>query len=462
MNIKLRLNLVISSLLLLVMLAGILLSFNNARKNAIAEITSAEKLTQYLFDASIANQHPSNFVELDRGTFKLERLAHLRHLNIQYLDNAGKVLDTNQVSKGNLFQNKAPAWFERLLNNLTPTWQPSILPLEYQNRHLGKLVVTPDPTFEYAEIWKQITDLLLLLSIFFISVNLIISWAITQALNPTEDILLAFDEIEKGHLATRLPTFKLIEMDKIGQKFNRTIEALQLSIAQNHKLTQQLITLQEEERKSIARDLHDEFGQCLTAIHTDASVVLMLADCKYPELRDSALAMKNLSRHLMDLVSGLLLRLRPGVLDELGLKVGLQDLVDNWRLRNENTLCTFFMNNADEVDGANLYKDFFGQSESLALYRLVQECLTNISRHANASHVKINLDAQKRGEKLGLSVTVNDNGKGFKSVINNGLGLHGMRERVLGLGGELVITSHMGIGTTVIAWIPSMLCEVNP
>ena len=255
------------------MVTGILLSFNNARKNAIAEITSAEKLTLYLFDTAIARQHQFNFNKFESNAFKLERLAHLRHLKIQYVNTAGKVIDSNQISKGNPFQNRAPIWFESLLNKLAPAWQPSILPLKHQDKLLGKLIITPDPTYEYAEIWKQITDLLLVLFIFFISVNLIISWAIAQTLKLTENIILALNEIEKGNLETRLPAFKLIEMDKIGQKFNRMIETLQLSIAQNHQLTQQLITLQEEERKSIARDLHDEFGQCLTAIHTDASVV---------------------------------------------------------------------------------------------------------------------------------------------------------------------------------------------
>jgi len=110
-----------------------------------------------------------------------------------------------------------------------------------------------------------------------VSVNLVISWAVAQALKPTENILFALNELEKGNLETRLPAFDLPELARIGRKFNHMIETLQQSITRNHKLTQQLITLQEEERKSLARDLHDEFGQCLTAIHTDASVILKVS-----------------------------------------------------------------------------------------------------------------------------------------------------------------------------------------
>jgi two-component system sensor histidine kinase UhpB len=446
LNLKLRLNLIITSLLLLIMLAGVLLSFNNARKNALAEISSAEKSTLYLFDTASFNRNHSNLKEFDYHAFKLNRLAHMRHLKIELIDNAGNVLDTNQAVVGRKFHNEAPAWVESVFNRISPVWQPSIRPVEFQGKALGKLVITPDPTYEYAEIWKQMTDLFILLSVFFVCVNLIISWAIAQALKPTEKILSALDEIEKGNLEARLPEFQLPELARIGQKFNRMIGTLQKSIFQNHKLTQQFITLQEEERKSLARDLHDEFGQCLTAINTDASVILKHAKDKYPELYASAFAITDLSRHLMDLVSGLLQKLRPGVLNELGLAVALHDLVDTWQFRNENTLCTLTMNDIESA---------LGEAESLTLYRLVQECLTNISRHANASVVKIDVHTEIKVGKSVLQVSIHDNGKGFDpSIRTNGLGLPGMRERVEGLNGELAITSQLNQGTSVSAWIP--------
>lgn len=431
---------------MLIMLAGLLLSFNNARKNALAEISSAEKLMLYLFDTANINRNHSNLKEVDQYAFKLDRLAHMRHLKIELVDNAGNVLDTNQAVKGYKFHNEAPAWVESILNSMSPTWQPSIRTIEFQGQTLGKLIITPDPTYEYAEIWKQITDLFFLLSAFFVCINLIISWVIAQALKPTEKILSALDEIEKGNLEARLPEFQLPELARIGQKFNRMIGTLQKSIFQNHKLTQQFITLQEEERKTLARDLHDEFGQCLTAINTDASVILKHAKDKYPELYASAFAITDLSRHLMDIVSGLLQKLRPGVLNELGLAVALHDLVDTWQFRNENTLCTLIMNGLEAE---------LGEAESLTLYRLVQECLTNISRHANASTVRIDVHREIKAGKPVLQVNVHDNGKGFDPNIRaNGLGLPGMRERVEGLNGELTIVSQPNQGTSVTAWIP--------
>jgi two-component system, NarL family, sensor histidine kinase UhpB len=443
--------LVTTGLLLLLMLAGIALSFNNARNNTIAEIASAEKSTLTLFESAMLSINPSKPQPIDLNAFKLQQLNHMRHLKIELVDSQGKVLDSNQTQDLNRLNNEAPAWFVQLLNKTMPRWQPKIKSLSLNNQLLAKLIITPDPSYEYAEIWKQITDLLVLLALFFICVNLMIAWAIAQALKPTETILSALDEIEKGHLDARLPHFKLPEMARIGQKFNHMIETLQQSIGKNHQLTQQLMTLQEAERKSLARDLHDEFGQCLTAINTDASVILNVAKVKYPELQASAQAISQLSRHLMELVNGLLQRLRPGVLDELGLELALQDLVDTWRARNHNISCTLQIENAD-----NLSKNQIHETDSLVIYRLVQESLTNIARHANAQQVTIHLYAEFKTAWLGLGVSVQDNGRGFSTAqtSSQGLGLAGMRERVESLGGDFSLQSQAGKGTIIKAWIP--------
>jgi two-component system, NarL family, sensor histidine kinase UhpB len=433
------------------MLAGIALSFNNARNNTIAEIASAEKSTLTLFESAMLSINPSKPQSIDLNSFKLQQLSHMRHLKIELVDSKGKVLDSNQSQGITRLNNEAPAWFVQLLNKTMPRWQPKIKSLSLNNQLLAKLIITPDPSYEYAEIWKQITDLLVLLALFFICVNLMIAWAIAQALKPTATILSALDEIEKGHLEARLPHFKLPEMARIGQKFNHMIETLQQSISKNHALTQQLMTLQEAERKSLARDLHDEFGQCLTAINTDASVILKVAKTKYPELQASAEAISQLSRHLMELVNGLLQRLRPGVLDELGLELALHDLVDTWRARNHNVSCTLLIENAD-----NLSKNQIHETDSLVIYRLVQESLTNIARHASAQHVTIHLYAEFKTARFGLGLSVQDDGRGFSAakISSQGLGLAGMRERVESLEGDFSLQSQASKGTIIKAWIP--------
>ncbi len=441
------------------MLAGITLSLNNARRNALAEIASAEQSTLYLFDSAIIGASPANVKKIDLGAFKLQQLSHMRHLKIELVDNNGKVLDSNKIVGTDKFNNEAPAWFERLLNKTMPQWQPKIRTLSINNQLLAKLIITPDPSYEYAEIWKQMTELLVLLALFFICVNLIIAWAIAQAIKPTTSILAALDNIEKGDLDIRLPHFQLPELARIGQKFNHMIETLQKSIQQNHTLTQQLINLQEAERKNLARDLHDEFGQCLTAIQTDASVILKHAITKYPELQASACAISDLSRHLMDLVSGLLQKLRPGVLDELGLVAALRDLVDNAQVRFGDIAFALNIHNATDLGKQTIGETALSEAQSLVAYRLVQECLTNIARHAQASIVEINVSPLENANKTGITIEVRDNGKGFdvnkaESTGYLGFGLLGMRERVEGLGGKFVIESSANQGSVIQAWIP--------
>lgn len=446
MTLKLRLNLLITALLLLILFAGAFLSLNNAFQNARAEVKSAEKLVLYLFDTAILNNNKLAEQKIERKTFDLKRLNHMRHIKIELLDNSGHVLDSNQASV-NTINHEAPVWFEALANRLTTKWEPSVRTIEFKGKEIGRLVITPDPTYEYAEKWKYMSDLFKLVLVFFVLVNLMVIWAVAQALKPTERILYALNELEEGNLDTRLPTFKLPELARIGQKFNRMIETLQTSIQKNHKLTQELITLQEQERKSLARDLHDEFGQCLTAIHTDASVILKVSEKKYPELHQSALAITKLSRHLIEMVSGLLQKLRPGILDELGLEAAIQDTLETWQTRHPHIKSSLSMSGLNQS---------LTETQSIAIYRLIQECLTNISRHAQASNISILITQISQFAKTGLQITIKDNGVGFNINKTDGLGLPGMRERVEGLGGKLNIESSMTInhGTEISAWIP--------
>jgi two-component system sensor histidine kinase UhpB len=130
LTLKLRLNLIITALLLVVMFAGAFLSLNNARQNAHAEVVSAEKLVLYLFDTAILDNPNLGQRKLANNSFHLQQLKHMRHLKIELINSTGKVIDSNQTSDGNTFQNEAPAWFERLLNQLTPKWEPSVRKLE--------------------------------------------------------------------------------------------------------------------------------------------------------------------------------------------------------------------------------------------------------------------------------------------------------------------------------------------
>ncbi|MFM9835966.1 MAG: histidine kinase [Methylophilaceae bacterium] len=440
MSLKLRLNLIITLLLGFVFLAGIVLNIINARQNVRAEVESTEKLALYLFDTGVLQNIGTTFNKASSKPLRLQSLKHMRHVRIEFYDAEHRLVDSNRQLDV-VQSNAPPAWFKRALDSFSPSWQSLKRPVLYQDKLLGDLVITPDPTYEYAEIWKQMMDLLLLLALFFIAINLVIFWALGKALEPTLSILHTLNLVEGGDMQARLPAFKLPELARIGDKFNHMVETLEQSIRRNHQLSQQLINLQESERKNLARDLHDEFAQSLTAIHADASVVLQLAKTKYPELKDSATAIAKLSKHLMEMVGGLLQRLRPGALDELGLEDALQELTVIWQTRNESCYCTL------NIEGK--LPDVMNEAQRVTVYRLAQECLTNVTRHAEASAVSI--DLKMEGNQL--NIYVKDNGKGFEMEDLGGFGLLGMRERVEGLGGVIAIHSDKR-GTEIMASLP--------
>lgn len=443
MSLKLRLNLIITALLMLMLIAGAVLMVHNARHNVRAEIESTEKLALYLLDTTIAYKPQISRNESNGKPFRLQSLRHMRHIKIEFYDATGQLRDSNQGQASGIDSaNIAPHWFVGIMDRVSEKWAPTRRMIEFTDHSTGELRITPDPTYEYAEIWRQTEDLFLLVAIFFVSVNCMVYWAVGRALRPVNNINNALNALEQGNLEVRLPLFELRELASISEKFNHMVDTLKQSIRRNHQLSQQLILLQEQERKALARDLHDELGQCLTAIQADARAISVLGETKYPEVRESAEAITQLSRHLMDIVTGMLHRLRPEVLDALGLAPALHEVVDTWIARNPGVACTADIRD-DELQA-------LPEAISIAAYRLIQECLTNVTRHAHASQVMVSASMSWQG----LTLSVQDNGRGFDPSQAQGFGLAGMRERIEGLGGTFQLSTNSNSGTRVEASLP--------
>jgi two-component system sensor histidine kinase UhpB len=441
MNLKFRLNIIITVLLALVMVIGAIFMVQNARDDVRAEIQSTTTLALHLLDAEIL--HYADYQRLnawDNNTnsiFRLKSLDNVRHLRIEFFDASGRLRESNHVPSN---QNDGiPSWFLGMMNAVSPSMEPTHRPIVINKRLLGELVVTPDPSYEIAEIWNDVLNLLILGMVFFVVVNAMVYWAVDRALRPVSRILSALEELEMGNWEARLPNFTLPELTSISNKFNAMVNTLHNSVRNNHKLTQQIITLQEEERKNLARDLHDEIGQHLTAIHVDASAILKAKSLT--EARESARAIDEVARQMMDIVHDMLQRLRPVILEELGLNAALRELIDNWQQRNHAVRTTV------SISGhMNAPEDII----AIAAYRIVQECLTNITRHAQASNVHI--DADCIDNKLTLSVQ--DDGRGFDTATPlNGFGLAGMRERIEALGGSFNVNSSPDRGVRISVWL---------
>jgi two-component system, NarL family, sensor histidine kinase UhpB len=444
-SLKLRLSVLITVLIAMMTLAGGEYVVQQAREDIRAEVSSTMSLTGHFLDAQLA-------VLQDRGLgqgyavrlFQLKELRDVRHLTVNFYDSHGNLLDTNE-SQGER-KPQAPAWFVWLVRASSLPMEASRRPVNLNGATIGQLLIQPDPTYEIDEIWTTSSGLLLLLFLFFVLVNGLVWWAVAHALRPVEYILGALGNIEHGNLGARLPAFGLPEMSRISIGFNHMAETLERSVADNHSLTRRLMQMQEEEREYLARELHDEIGQCVTAIHADAVAIRNRGGA---DVHESAQSIVEAIGRIKEMVRSILQRLRPGALEGLGLGAALRELTGGFGQRHPQIACSLSMTHeAMDLQG----------ERGITLYRVVQECLTNISRHAGASSVQIavTLLAATAAEGIQrLELTVRDNGCGFdERIAGRGFGLLGIRERVRGLGGSCRIDSAVGRGTVVMAQVP--------
>lgn len=213
-------------------------------------------------------------------------------------------------------------------------------------------------------------------------------------------------------------------------------------LAHNRELAQGLLLAQESERRALARELHDEIGQNCTAIRAEASFISHAAGDDRAGVIASAGRIERISEELYGLVRTILRRLRPMALDSLGLESALQELCETWE-EQSGIACGFFPRDLPaELDDA----------VRIAVFRLVQESLTNVTRHSGADQVRIDLVVA--GECLRL--TVSDNGRGLADPerARPGFGLVGMRERVAGLHGYFRLVSQPGQGLRIEVELP--------
>ncbi len=440
LSLQLKLNLIISSLLVGLLLAWALSVIKNAQEDVLAEVESTTNLVMHLLDAQISH-YMTDFGWLNRGAdgkiniFRLEELTNIRHLKVDFFDINGQLRESNRSTQIEQEFENPPEWFVHLLDISSVLKEPKRKNIILSGRYVGELVITPDPSFELREIWEDTAGLLAIVGIFGLSVLIFIFLAVRTTFNPVKKIILGLNQIEMGEYESRLPTFEQVELRAISEKFNKMAATLEQSIRNNHRLTQQIIQLQEEERKKLARDLHDEIGQYLTAVHIDASA--MVAAKKMSTARESAQAIANVTRQMMFTIQDILARLRPRVLDELGLSLALAELIHHWRDRNRNIIV---------VNAVSSCLTQTNESVAVTAYRILQECLTNISKHSGATRVTIEVFDDEEG----LHMRVEDNGRGFDtSAQPHGYGLAGMQERVEGLMGSMKITSALGKGTSI-------------
>jgi two-component system sensor histidine kinase UhpB len=432
------------------MMVAMVLTLAAAKRNIADEADSSQRIGQLMAILS-ALQEGAPVARQTEAIDAMNAGDTLRNFHVALIDDDGRRL-TRPPHGDDEAGAHLPNWLQRwLLSDQTmSTYTLGIV------RPDGQKLAIALESAPQAESGEAVTTTLLQLGLFgAITLALIaVLWiSVRHALAPLSGILQGIARIEAGDYAARIAASSTRELNQIAQALNHLSEALNEQIAKQRELLHRLQEVQEEERRRLAHELHDEFGQLLTALQVDASFMLKQS-AGQPALEACAQAMHENSGSILSQLRGLLAQLRPYGLqgDEehhIALEQALRDLVKQRQARGDAALdCRLSVSLGDAVVPQRL---------AVAVYRIAQEALTNVMRHAQASTVDMRLTVDDVNAELVLKVE--DDGVGLSALPDRGsaaegLGLTGIRERVLANQGRLQLSSGDARGLRLEARFP--------
>lgn len=442
---------ILIAITLLTMFTGLIggvLAVLDARTRAAVETQSNVELWRHHIAAQ--TREIDGAADLAPFIWRLAReMSKVRHVSIRVVTPYGKAAggtpDEEELSGRNK-QDRAPQWFANLVQ---PTMEVSNVPIMSGDKLLGTVFIKGEPDDEIAEAW----ELLELMSILWLGGTALMMtglyFVLGFILDPLVTLADGMRELEDGHYGLRIEPPKVRELAAIVGSFNTLAEALDNANAENGRLYGQLIAVQEDERRQISRDLHDEFGPCLFGI-TAATGAIERHARTLPEPKAKAILscvdeITLVSERLKSLNRSLLNRLRPVALGRVTLTELIAELILTFRSRHSDTRF--------EHDFKGLPTSY-GEDIDLTLYRCVQEGLTNAMRHGKPSLVTVTLIVEETQSGPGIRLRIIDDGIGISESAAVGFGLSGMRERVRALSGTLIIEPLAQAGTILIVTLP--------
>ncbi|MCP5143559.1 MAG: sensor histidine kinase [Gammaproteobacteria bacterium] len=425
MNLQTRLSLVILAIFLLVMTMATGVAIRSAQRAVAADTAATGRLVTEII-AALAGGNPDGVVFASVSA-QLRQFAERHHLELAEVPVSSAPPTGAQVQQVAV----APGWFRRLV---TPA-------ANQQRAVIGAaraIGVTVSPEAEINEAWSEFRTLLSVILVFAVLTTALVFGGIRRGLRPLAGIIDGLVEIGRGNYAARLTRPGLPELRRVVDHVNGIATDLEQARQHALSLARRNLQIQEEERSYLARELHDELGQSLSAIKAVAVYIDQRARHADLELAASARTIADITNDVFGIVRRMMHRLKPAALSKHGLVPALEQLVDDWNARQSEVFCSLELK---RVAGSA------GESTAVALYRVVQEALTNVVRHANAQRVTVTLDIPPQES---LSLIIEDDGCGFDVRGQAaGFGLAGIRERVLAAGGRCTLTTAPTKGTRI-------------
>jgi two-component system, NarL family, sensor histidine kinase UhpB len=436
---------------LLAAFAAVSVSILNTRTATRVEIEASLEVAQRFVNATIRELAAQGKVDELDEQLPLQ-LKHLRHVRIFFMDTMGQLAVVSPLPDPGSAQPRAPSWFAALVRPKLAGRAVRVVAAD----HVNPIVIVGEPADEIAEAWQDFYALAMVWLALDVIILGILYVVLGRVLDPLASLSKGMLRLEDGHYATRLPAPKVKELAVLTGRFNTLAEALDVAREENSGLYRQLITVQEEERREIANELHDEAGPCLFGITANASSIQTIAtqsaDRSSDEIRHRVGEILGIVERLKLMNRALLKKLRPGSHGRVGLAELVDELILGFERRHPGTHILY---------SAGRLAKSYGEPVDLTLYRSIQEGITNAIRHGKATNLAIDLveesghrrDGAKRQQAV-LLLTMIDDGKGIDPSTPPGFGLTTMNERVKSLGGTCVIESKLEKGTTIRIEIP--------
>jgi len=569
MNLRVRLNLLIT-VILLIFFVSMGYTIMKGSKESIQEgVESANRVTMQLLDTVIISsaQNPEWGYTHDVLKRFLEELGHVRSSDIYLYTLQGELLYRSPPSKYRSDDSPPPKWFE---NSLKPKEE-----IDSRTIRFGKLIVKTNPTGAIRESWSKMHHFFWIAFIFFVFLNILVYWMLGFWLRPLKPMVDAINKMGEGDFSARLPHFNLPEFAAIATNFNRMGNSLQsnirenqrlaliaqqtadaivihdlqskisfwnasaerifgytskeilgksafvltvkayeselrknfqlihkgknihnietqrikkngeiidvaisasplvdpitneiigdicsmrdisekkiaeeskLKLEENRKFTQLIQSHIEDERRSLARELHDELGQYVSAIKIFASNISNKAKKLSPEIAKNADSVISAANQIYDGMHSIIKQLRPSSLDNLGLAETLKDTVNTWQKQYQDL--KIHLSIKGDLSHLN-------ETLNINIYRIIQEAMNNVLKHSKAKAVEISLVLNKKGL---LELNFSDDGQGMdlkKVDQTKNFGILGMQERIQSLNGSFELISKNKQGTQILISVPT-------
>lgn len=432
-----RISLLVTAMAGLALVLGGLWWGKTTRESIHEEVEAAVRVAQQwitvLAREAVINQDNHLLVT------RLEAVGRLRASVLEVFDGEGRLLYRSPESPYKAGR-AAPAWFAALVS---PIFEPR--PMAAGTLALRLI---PDPSRAVLDAWDDLVQLAGWATALLLLLGLGLRHALARALAPLISLEEALAHTAAGRFDTRLAHHGVAELDRLAERYNHMAGELAQSRAHNARLEEDQAFIRalnarlEEERRALGRELHDEFGQGITAVRAIAGAIA-LRSTEQPGLYGNAQAILAMTGQMQDGVRAILQRLRRGQgADTAPLHLALAAYCEHWSACYPDIQLHPRLAPIPQA---------VGEQYSLTLLRLLQESLTNVARHAQAKRVEVDLGVAAGG----LFLTVKDDGQGFDPHRpTDRLGLAGMRERLAPLKGSLTIHAQGNSGTQLTIRLP--------